>query len=198
MGIKHRLTLSAIEDEIHRADSRPTWRKLLDKADRVREAAKLMPWPVARAGKQLKLLDLGCGLGYASLLWQDMYRDATVVAVDLSTRYLGETRAVEWLAARPGKVNHVAADAHRLPFHDGTFDAIWSGQVLYRTDPCTVIHEIRRVLKIGGRWVGLENATPLNFGTAEEFAGRYGASMRRGRPIPLTEWRDLAKQENLT
>src|SRR5207245_9487364 len=54
-----------------------------------------------------------------------------------------------------------AADAEALPFEDGQFDAVYSQVVLYRLpDPGRALREIWRVLAAGGRYLGIERASP--------------------------------------
>jgi ubiquinone/menaquinone biosynthesis C-methylase UbiE len=68
------------------------------------------------------VLDLGCGTGYTSCLIARR-QGANVVAADLRPRML------RWAKKRAEKehvtdaVLLVAADAHHLPFRDGSFDA---------------------------------------------------------------------------
>jgi SAM-dependent methyltransferase len=52
----------------------------------------------------------------------------------------------------PSPFIHLAADAHRLPFADGTFDSVIGLDVLHHFEtPVRVLHEIARVLRPGGR-----------------------------------------------
>ena len=81
-----------------------------------------------------KCLEVGCGRG----LFQDLVVNYT--GVDLSS-------AVAHLLHKP----FVACDATRLPFENGSFDAVWSVTVLEHVpDPQAALEEMRRVLKPGG------------------------------------------------
>lgn len=92
------------------------------------------------------VLDLGCGHGMASVVLAR--RGARVTALDLSLEYLREARA-RAEANRVG-VNFVQADGERLPFADGSFDAVWGNAILHHFDVSCGGAEIRRVLRPSG------------------------------------------------
>jgi SAM-dependent methyltransferase len=71
-----------------------------------------------------------------------------VTAFDLSQGYVAEAR--RRAAANGVAVDFVQADAERLPFADGSFDAVWGNAVLHHLDLRTAGRELRRVLVPGG------------------------------------------------
>ena len=80
------------------------------------------------------VLEVGCGRG----AFQDLV--AHYVGVDLSARVAQYVR-------KP----FFCADATALPFHDNSFEAVWSIHVLEHVpDPESALLEMRRVLKPGG------------------------------------------------
>ena len=82
------------------------------------------------------VLDLGCGP-----------RDQVVPLEHLRFRYLG----VDY--GNPSA--DFLADAHSLPFSDASFDCVFSYAVLeHLHDPFIAAHEILRVLKPGGWYIG--------------------------------------------
>ena len=136
----------------------PTWRRLVfEKGERIALAERLLDRLDIRPGQTF--LEIGCGMGYASALAAE--RGArVVVATDLSHAYLVR-HAVRTAAIMEADVLHVAANAHKLPFGVGAFDRVWSANMLYQCQvPTVVVAEIRRVLKPGGRWLGLERIVP--------------------------------------
>jgi ubiquinone/menaquinone biosynthesis C-methylase UbiE len=95
----------------------------------------------------LRLLEIGTGLGTDHL--QFARAGARTFAIDLTVAHLRLTRrrfALEGLVTRLAR-----ADAERLPFADGSFDAVYSFGVLHHTpDTQRAIDEVRRVLLPGG------------------------------------------------
>ena len=88
-----------------------------------------------------RLLDLGCGVGWSSSLFAAQGYD--VVGLDLAAAAL-EPPPSERLRFSVG-------DAARLPFPDGSFDAVAAYQFLEHVpDPQSVLLEVRRVLRPGG------------------------------------------------
>jgi ubiquinone/menaquinone biosynthesis C-methylase UbiE len=91
------------------------------------------------------ILDLGCGIGRHAL--QFAQRGFAVAATDLSPTGL---RIVADEAARRGlAIETAVADVRKLPFEDGSFDAILAIQSIYPVDSygmAEALAELRRVL----------------------------------------------------
>jgi SAM-dependent methyltransferase len=99
-----------------------------------------------------QLLDLGCGAGQAARLLADMVGPGgRVAALDRPSpamRRLGEAASQEGT----GSLDVVAGSAEAVPFADASFDAALCVNVLEAvSDRARALHEIRRVLKPGGR-----------------------------------------------
>lgn len=95
-----------------------------------------------------RVLDLGCGPG--------VFPGA--IGVDLA-------------------FGHVRADALRLPFADGTFDAVVTSHLIEHVDPVACLREIRRVLRNRGR-LFVETPELIGVGRALRV---YGAGARDRR-----------------
>ncbi|HEV3321035.1 MAG TPA: class I SAM-dependent methyltransferase [Solirubrobacteraceae bacterium] len=83
-------------------------------------------------------LDVGCAEGYFMKAIRDRF-GADVWGVDLSTTALAKARDKQGLEV-------AAAEATRLPFADGSFDLVYSTEVIEHVlDPDLMIAEMRRV-----------------------------------------------------
>ena len=101
-----------------------------------------------------------------------------------------------------GPVEQVVVDAETLPFDDGQFDAVYSQVVLYRLpDPVRTLREIRRVLAPGGRYLGIERASPWMPGfaasEARALANRAREQGTRERAIRYREWLAILKDAGM-
>ena len=108
-------------------------------------------------------------------------RGAAVFGVDISEPIVRQARA----AFPDGGLRAAVADVRRLPFRDGSFDAVYSlGTIEHFRDPETALGEIHRVLRPGGRAVvGVPNRwdpflRPL-LAAVLQALGRYGYGYER-------------------
>jgi malonyl-CoA O-methyltransferase len=99
-------------------------------------------------GKPACVLDVGCGTARGTAVLKKRWRDAEVIALDVSLPMLqAAKRHSGWL--RP--LTRVCADACRLPFPERSMDVVYSNLCMQWCDtPRTVFTEFARVLKPGG------------------------------------------------
>lgn len=104
-----------------------------------------------------RVLDLATGTGDIAALYQASYPEATVIGGDFSQNMLTEAR--KRFADRD--ISWQACDANHLPFADDFFEAVTFGYLLRNVDHTpTVLAEVHRVLKKGGRIVSLDTTPP--------------------------------------
>lgn len=111
----------------------------------------------ALAGGAVDLLDVGAGTGDLALALAAQPQARHVIAADLSAPMLAVARRKRHGAL----LRYALASAAALPFPDASFDAATAAFVLRNVQPLDVaLHEVRRVLRPGGRFVCLEITRP--------------------------------------
>jgi ubiquinone/menaquinone biosynthesis C-methylase UbiE len=94
------------------------------------------------------ILDVGCGDGRSIDIFSKLFPAADWIGVDIES-------SPEVNSRKRNDKQFVTYDGISLPFSDGTFDLIYSYQVLEHCRyPELVLKEIRRVLKTSGFFVG--------------------------------------------
>jgi ubiquinone/menaquinone biosynthesis C-methylase UbiE len=100
-----------------------------------------------------RVLDVGCGSGWASRLLAQLARNGRVVGIDISDEMVEVARN-----SSKGFLNleFRVASAQELPFRDGEFSHAFSMESLYYyADMSVALNEIRRVLEPGGVFVNV-------------------------------------------
>lgn len=127
------------------------WRDRYD-GPLVRAVVRLLAAPADAA-----IMDVGCGSGlFAIGIAPSMPQARVICGLD----YTPELLAIAHRHARRrgcGMCHFIRGDAGRLPFPDGAFDrAVCAGLLPLLNDPTTVLRELRRAVKSGGRLVIVE------------------------------------------
>jgi SAM-dependent methyltransferase len=100
------------------------------------------------------LIEVACGGG--ALLKRALMSGCRAVAIDYSPDMVRLATELNREAVEAGRLEVREADAASLPFPDATFTcAAMTGVLGFLPHPVRVLAVIRRVLKIGGRFVGL-------------------------------------------
>ncbi len=110
------------------------------------------PWELGRVEPGERVLDLGCGSGTDTLIAARMVGpEGRVTGIDMTSEMLAKVRGAI-AEAGAENVEILEAEAERLPFADGAFDAVISNGVIDLVpDKDAVFGEIYRVLVPGGR-----------------------------------------------
>ncbi|MDI9897852.1 class I SAM-dependent methyltransferase [Rhodococcus sp. IEGM 1381] len=105
-----------------------------------------------------KVLDVASGPGnFTRFLSEQLTGDGIAIGFDISEAMIA--RAVQ--DNRGPRAAYVRGDAARLPFSDGTFDAVCCYAALYLIPkPMTVLDELIRVLRPGGRIAIMTSCEP--------------------------------------
>lgn len=100
-----------------------------------------------------RVLDLGCGSGWATRLLARYASHGRVIGVDVSDEMIDVARASSKEFAN---VEFRVGSAERLPFDNGYFTHAFSMESLYYyVDVSAALREVRRVLSLGGLFVAV-------------------------------------------
>jgi ubiquinone/menaquinone biosynthesis C-methylase UbiE len=102
------------------------------------------------------VLEIGCGMGVNSILLNQ--KGAKVTAIDISQKRLAWVKQL--LKDNPSPPTFLRASGEILPFHDNSFDIVYSNAVLIHLDKLKTTREVFRVLKPGGMAIFIE---PLKY-----------------------------------
>ena len=100
-----------------------------------------------------RVLDVGCGSGWATRLLADYAKDGSVTGIDISDEMV---RLAGAPSASHQNTDYRVASAEQLPFADNEFTHAFSMESLYYyADIPRALSEIQRVLKPGGLFVAV-------------------------------------------
>jgi len=115
---------------------------------------------------QMKILDVGCGTGFFSLLLAK--QGAVVTGIDLSPEMIAKSQA--WAKAEKQAIDFRVMDAEQLVFPDNTFDLVISRNVTWDLPhPIEAYRQWLRVLKPGGTLLNYDGEYAKDF--AKQKAG---------------------------
>jgi len=97
-------------------------------------------------------LEIGPGPGYLGLEWLKNTQGTTLKGLDISEDMIAVAERNARAYGLSERVQYVHSSGARLPFEDGSFDAVFTASSLHEwSEPQKTFHEIWRVLKAGGR-----------------------------------------------
>lgn len=138
---------------------------------------------------QARVLDVGCGSGWATRLMAEQATAGRVVGIDISDEMI---TIASTTSAAFANVEFRVASAEQLPFAGGEFsDAFSMESLYYYADMAAALSEIKRVLEPGGQFVTVvdlyqENApshqwveqlkVPVQLLSAEQYRNQFAAA----------------------
>ncbi len=98
----------------------------------------------------MRILDCGCGPGSITIDLARLVSPGQAIGIDIEPSHIDRARTLKQ-ARNVGNVEFLVGDLNKLPFEDGTFDAVFAhGVIEYFRDPVHAFREVRRVMKSGG------------------------------------------------
>ncbi len=101
-------------------------------------------------------LDVGCGIGLQTVTLAEAMGDrGQITGTDISEEFLQEAERVVDEAGLSDRISFRTGDYKKLPFHDNSFDWVWSSDCVGYAGGSTegVFDDLIRVLKPGGQLV---------------------------------------------
>ena len=115
--------------------------------------------------KDSKVLDVGCGTGFAVLRLGSLLSDGKACGIDISLEMIREAKAKAPEILRE-RVEFRQANSENIPYSSGEFDIVLCTNSFHHyPDPLRALSEMRRVLRPGGQVVIFENAPDLSWYT---------------------------------
>ena len=116
----------------------------------VRRAAKWVGFFLPHLRPGFSVLDCGCGVGSITLDIAELVAPGRVVGLDMDESQLALAREAA-IQRGLSNVTFQRGDIRRLPFAEGTFDAVLAHTLLFHLRrPLDALRSIRRALKPGG------------------------------------------------
>ncbi len=103
--------------------------------------------------RNLRVLDIGCGLGGPTRMLADEF-NCNISGIDMSHEFIRTAQKLSEIVKINGNTEFVQGDALDLPYQDGTFDVVWTQHVQMNIeDKARFYSEINRVLKPNGTFM---------------------------------------------
>ena len=140
--------------EKHGASSRSSMEDDVVRQKEIEWIGKTLQVLQVRHQDRLKVLDLGCGNGFALQALSELYPACRFWGIDFSEELLTIARA------RNLRLELSQGDARHLSFADSSFDFVYTERclinILDTSEQMGALHEIARVLKPGGHYLMIE------------------------------------------
>lgn len=112
-----------------------------------------------------KVLDVGCGTGYAVMQLAELLLEGKACGIDISENMIQQAKAKVTDNIR-ARTEFVKASSDDIPYPENEFDnIICTNSFHHYPDPDKALREMKRVLRPSGRMVIFENAPDLSWYT---------------------------------
>lgn len=112
-----------------------------------------------------KVLDVGCGTGFAVLHLGSVLTEGKACGLDISEQMIAQANAKMGDDLKD-RVEFVQAGSDNIPYPDGEFDFLMCTNSFHHyPDPIKSLIEMKRVLRPGGQIVIMDNAVDLSLYT---------------------------------
>jgi ubiquinone/menaquinone biosynthesis C-methylase UbiE len=144
--------LTSLQDhQINIDDLNPNVLKALDEFHIKGRRGTLELAELAGVEKDMRILDVGCGIGGPARTLAEKY-DCMVVGLDIIEEYCNVAETLTKKTGLQDKVTFIQGNALELPFENATFDMIWMQHISMNIpDKRLMFREILRVLRDGGK-----------------------------------------------
>ncbi|CAF1451263.1 unnamed protein product [Adineta steineri] len=131
--------------------------------------------------QEIKILDIGCGLGIDSMLVGEeatrLGKTVSIIGLEQNTTLIEEAKNLyenqkDHLSSNVS-IQIVRGDILQMEFNDETFDIVRSDITLQHVDLPKALIEIKRVLKVNGRLIALEGGASNIFSPDEIMIKTY-------------------------
>lgn len=157
------------------------WEGPQDESDLATAMTRLTDQVIGRLGVTAgdSVLDVGCGVGGPAVRVARAV-GTTVTGITVSSQQVEYANAHAAAEGVGHQVSFRLADAAELPFPDATFDAVFALESILHMDRPTVLSQIARVLRPGGRLVITDEFLPAAAarGSADPVLSRYLSNNR--------------------
>ncbi|CAF3797767.1 unnamed protein product [Rotaria socialis] len=159
---------------------------LIDAKER---AMKVMKLDQFEDSQQVKILDLGCGLGIDLILVAEeavrLGKIVSIIGLEINPILIEEAKKLYELKKHcltsNVSIEIVHGDIRQMAFHDRTFDIVRCDLCLEHVDLSKALLEIKRVLKVNGRLIALEDGAGNVYSSDEVLIKTYDSILSSRR-----------------
>lgn len=142
-----------------------------------------------------KILELGCGKGFNSSYLASSNPGSTYFGIDISDKHLSYAQK---RSENLTNLNFLYGDFHSLEFDDNTFDIVFELEsVCHSDDPKTVLGEVHRVLKTGGKFILYEGFRTTTYEAATSIQKKSALLIEKTMAVNtghnIKEWLKIAE-----